>query len=141
MKPKTVKILYWTVTGLFSLLLLMAGITEAIQPESGRQIMQHLGYPVHIMLVIGVGKILAVVALVQTRFRVIKEWAYAGITFNLIGAFVARAYAGDSIGLILSPLIFLSVMFLSYFLWKQVGKTIIVPMQAEPKVIEYLKIA
>ncbi|QMU29015.1 DoxX family protein [Adhaeribacter radiodurans] len=141
MKPKTVKILYWTVTGLFSLFLLMAGITEAMQHESGRQIMQHLGYPVHVMLVIGIGKILAALALIQTRYRVIKEWAYAGVTFNLIGAFAARANAGDSTGLILSPLIFLSVMFLSYFLWKKVAKATAAPLHPEPQEVKFLKIA
>jgi uncharacterized membrane protein YphA (DoxX/SURF4 family) len=120
MKPKTIRILYWGITGVFSLLLLMAGITEAMQHESGLEIMRHLGYPAHVLIVVGVGKILAAVALVQGRFRTVKEWAYAGLTFNLIGACVARAYGGDSIGLILSPLIFLSVMFLSYLLWKKV---------------------
>ena len=141
MKPKTVKILYWTITGLFALLLLLAGITEAVQHELGRQIMQHLGFPVHVMLIIGIGKILAAVALVQTKSQVMKEWAYAGVTFNLIGAFAARAYAGDSLGLILSPLIFLSVMFLSYFLWKKVEKTSVIPLHAAPREAEFLKIA
>lgn len=120
MKPKTVKVLYWTITGLFSLFLLTAGVTEAMQHESGREIMRHLGYPEHVLIILGIGKIAAAVALVQQKFRTIKEWAYAGITFNLIGACAARAYGGDSIGLILSPLIFMGVMFISYFLWKKV---------------------
>ncbi len=122
MKPKTIKILYWVVTILFSFLLLMAGVTEAIQHQSGKEIMQHLGYPQHVLIILGIGKILAAIALVQQRFRVIKEWAYAGVTFNLIGASVARAYGGDSLGLIFSPIIFLTVMFLTYFLWKKVDK-------------------
>ncbi len=141
MKPKTIKILYWTVTGIFSLFLLMAGITEAMQHESGRQIMQHLGYPVHVMLIIGVGKILAGIALVQTRFKIIKEWAYAGITFNLLGAFAARANAGDSSGLILSPLIFLSVMFLSYYLWKKVEQAAFKALHLATGEVNLLKIA
>jgi hypothetical protein len=120
MKPKTTGILYWTVTILFSTFLLMAGVTEALQHESGREIMRHLGYPEHVLILLGTGKVLAAVALLQRRFRTVKEWAYAGITFNLIGACAARAYGGDSIGLILSPLIFLSILFLSYYLWKRV---------------------
>lgn len=119
-QPKTLKILYWAITILLSLMLLMAGITEAIQHESGREIMRHLGYPENVLIIIGTAKILAAIALVQSRFQTIKEWAYAGITFNLIGACAARAYSGDSTGLIVSPLIFLGVMFLSYYLWKQV---------------------
>jgi hypothetical protein len=117
MKPKTIKTSYWIVTLLFSLLLLMAGITEAVQHESGKDIMLHLGYPMHVLTVIGIGKMLAAIALVQQTSRTVKEWAYAGIAFNLIGACVARADSGDSVGLIVSPLLFLAVMFLTYFLW------------------------
>ncbi|CAA9315658.1 MAG: hypothetical protein AVDCRST_MAG56-6608 [uncultured Cytophagales bacterium] len=118
MKPKTIHRLYRAVTVLFAALLLMAGITEAVAHESGKEIMRHLGYPEHVLHVIGVGKILAAVALVQRRFPTVREWAYAGVTFNLLGACVARAAAGDSAGLILSPLIFLAVLFASYFLGK-----------------------
>ena len=123
MKPKAIKIIYWTLTGLFALFMLFAGITEAIQHESGRQIMQHLGYPAHVLIVLGVGKILAAIALVQYKFKIIKEWAYAGLTFNFIGACVARAYGHDSFGLIISPLIFMTVMFVTYFLWKKTEQT------------------
>jgi hypothetical protein len=56
---------------------------------------------------------------VQRRFPTVREWAYAGVTFNLVGACVARAAAGDSLALILSPLIFLSVLFVSYLLGKK----------------------
>ena len=119
MKPKSIKIIYWIITGLFALFMLFAGITEAIQHESGRQIMQHLGYPAHVLIVLGVGKILAAVALVQNKFKIIKEWAYAGLTFNFIGACVARAYGHDSIALIISPLLFMAVMFVAYYLWKK----------------------
>ena len=120
MKPKTLTTLYWTTTILFSLFMLMAGVTEAIQHESGLEIMKHLGYPSHVLIVIGIGKILAAIALLQNRFRTIKEWAYAGLTFNFIGAFAARLDANDSVGLIISPLLFMTGLFITYFLWKKV---------------------
>jgi hypothetical protein len=119
MKPNTIHLLYRTITWLFAALLLMAGITEAIAHESGKEIMRHLGYPEHVLHVLGAGKILAAVALVQRRFPTLREWAYAGVTFNLLGAFVARAAAGDSAGLVASPLIFLAVLFASYGLGKK----------------------
>ncbi|MCC2545921.1 DoxX family protein [Hymenobacter sp. BT175] len=122
-RTKTLRTLYWSVTGLFALLLLMAGIAEALFRPEGQQIMRHLGYPVHVLTVIGAGKVLAAVALVQPWFRTLKEWAYAGITFTLLGACAARASAGDSTILILSPLIFLAVMLLSYYLWKKTGSS------------------
>ncbi len=117
------KMLYWTITGLFAFFILFGGITEAIQHESGRQIMQHLGYPAHVLIVLGVGKILAALALVQHKFKIIKEWAYAGLACNFIGACVARYYGQDSLSLIISPLIFMAVMFASYFLWKKTEQT------------------
>jgi hypothetical protein len=141
MKPKTIHHLYRAVTVLFAALLLMAGITEAVAHESGQQIMRHLGYPEHVMHVIGVGKILAAVALVQRRFPTVREWAYAGVTFNLLGACVARAAAGDSAGLILSPLIFLVVMFASYFLGKtseRLRRNGQLPAGAQPFVAEHV---
>lgn len=119
MKPKTIKVLHWTVTGLFSVFMLMAGIVEFIQSEEGKEIMRHLGYPLHILIVLGAGKILGAIALLQTKFKTIKEWAYAGFTFNFIGACVARADAGDSTALIISPLLFLAGLLLSYFFWKK----------------------
>jgi uncharacterized membrane protein len=119
MNPKALKITYWIVTGLFSAFMLMAGITEFIQHESGKEIMRHLGYPYHVLTVLGIGKTLGAIALMQQKFKTIKEWAYAGYTFNFLGAFAARLSAGDSFGLVISPWIFLAVLFLSYFLWKK----------------------
>ncbi len=119
MTPKAIYLLYRIITILFAALLLMAGITEAIAHESGKEIMRHLGYPEHVLHVIGTGNILAAVALVQRRFPTVREWAYAGVTFNLVGACVARAAAGDSLALVVSPLVFLSVLGVSYSLGKK----------------------
>ena len=135
MKPRTIHLLYRTITFLFAALLLMAGITEATAHESGKEIMRHLGYPEHVLHVLGTGKILAAVALVQRRFPTLREWAYAGVTFNLVGACVARAAAGDSTGLILSPLLFLAVLFTSYFLGKKaerLRRNVPLPAAAQP---------
>jgi len=121
MSKKTTNIIYWIVTGLFAAFMLMAGVVEAIQHESGKEIMTHLGYPFHVLTVLGIGKILGAIVLFlqDRRFYTLKEWAYAGFTFNFIGAFVARLMAGDELGLIISPLLFMAFMFVSYFLWKK----------------------
>lgn len=121
MSPKTTNIIYWIVTGLFAVFMLMAGVVEAIQHESGKEIMTHLGYPFHVLTVLGIGKILGAIVLFlqDRRFYTLKEWAYAGFAFNFIGAFVARLAAGDELGLVISPLLFLAFMFVSYFFWKK----------------------
>lgn len=121
MKPKTLTVMYWIVTGLFAAFMFMAGIIEAIQHESGREIMAHLGYPAHVLTVLGIGKVLGSIALLlqDRRFYALKEWAYAGFVFSFIGAFVARLSAGDSMGLVISPLLFMAVTLLSYYLWRR----------------------
>ena len=122
MKPKTIKIIYWVVTILFSLFMLYSGIVEVMQNEQAKETMKHLGYPVYVNTIIGVAKILGALAILQWKFRILKEWAYAGFTIDFIGAGASLYFAGDGILMALSALVFLAVMFLSYFLWKKVDK-------------------
>lgn len=119
MKSKTLSILYWSITGLCTLAMLIAGIVEIMQTPEGQEIMRHLGYPVYILTIIGVGKAIGALSIIQPWFRTLKEWAYAGFTINMLGAAASRAYAGDSTMLILSPLLFLAVLLTSYLLWKK----------------------
>ena len=122
MKPKTIKILYWAVTILFSLAMLMSGILEVMQTEQSVEVIRHLGYPAYVNTIIGVAKILGVIAILQWKFRTVKEWAYAGFTIDFIGAGASMYFAGDEILTALSPVIFIAVMFISYFLWKKTDK-------------------
>ena len=93
-----------------------------MQNEQAVEVMKHLGYPIYVNLIIGTAKVLGVVAILQTRFRTIKEWAYAGFTIDLAGAAAYIYLAGDGILMALTTIPFFAVMFASYFLWKKVGK-------------------
>jgi Zn-dependent protease with chaperone function len=119
---KKIKITYWIVTTLFCLFMLMDGVMGVMRVEEGQEIMQHLGYPVYIMTILGTFKILGAIGILQNKFITIKEWAYAGCTFHFLGAAASRAYGGDSLILIISPLLFMTFMFVSYFLWKKMEK-------------------
>ena len=119
MKPRTIKIIYWIVAVLFSSFMLFSGFSEVIQTEQAKELMKHLGYPIYVNTIIGVAKILGSLTLLQWKFRTLKEWAYAGFTIDFIGAGASFYFAGDGILIALSPLIFLAVMFLSYYLWKK----------------------
>lgn len=119
MKPQNTKVLYWTVTIIFALAMFLDGIGGVTQQEAGQEVMRHLGYPMYVLIIFGVAKLLGVIAIVQTKFQTIKEWAYAGFAFNFLGAFASRAFAGDSIGETIFPLIMLAIMFMPYFLWKK----------------------
>ncbi|MBO9564855.1 MAG: DoxX family protein [Niastella sp.] len=119
MKPTTTKVLYWTLTIIFSLAMFLDGIGGVTQQEAGQEVMRHLGYPMYVLIIFGVAKLMGVIAIIQTKFLAIKEWAYAGFAFNFLGAFASRAFSGDSIGETIFPLIMLLIMFLPYLLWKK----------------------
>lgn len=120
MKPKTPKIIYWIVTGLFALMMLLDGFAGALRVTGAKEALANIGYPEYLSTIIGIAKILGAVAILQSVFRTIKEWAYAGFVFLFIGAFASHAFAGSAIGFLILPVIMLAIVFLSYFLWKRI---------------------
>jgi len=123
MKPKTIKILYWTFTVLFCLGMLFSGISELAQNPSAVEVLKQLGYPVYLNIILGIAKVLGVIALLQWKFRTIKEWAYAGFTIDFLGASASLYFAGQGILMALSTIPFFIVMFASYFFWRKKEKT------------------
>ena len=120
MKQKTIKIIYWIVTILFAALMLMSGVLELIGTKEGNELIIALGYPLYLNYILGIAKVLGAIALLVPMFNSIKEWAYAGFSFDLIGASLSFAFAGGFGPMdIISPLIILAVMFVSYFSWKK----------------------
>lgn len=120
MNPKTIKIIYWVVTILFALSMIgdaFGGITEQMQ---GQVVLKHLGYPIYNMPMYGVAKLLGAIAILQPKFKTIKEWAYAGFTFNFLSAIISRIIVGDGIADLIPPFVIMGIMFASYFLWKKV---------------------
>ena len=107
---------YWTATILFALLLVLDGLGGITRQEAGVEALTHLGYPLYLLPALGVAKLLAAVAIVQTKFRAPKEWAFAGWAFTCVGAFVSRAAVGDTAELIY-PVVFLGVAAVPYWLW------------------------
>ena len=77
---------YWFLTGLFCLAMGAAGVLNLIRFEGQQEAMRSLGYPVYLMTILGVAKVLGVIALWIPRTPLLKEWAYAGFTFDLLGA-------------------------------------------------------
>lgn len=122
MKPKTIKTLYWIFTILLALLLAFDGIGGVTRQQAGQDVMRHLGYPVYLLSIVGIAKLLAVVAILQNRFKTIKEWAYAGIVINHYGAAASHAFAGDPAFEIIFPVLMLIIVFIPYFLWKKLAK-------------------
>jgi uncharacterized membrane protein len=85
---KKINILYWIFTVLFALFMLFSGITNAMVTEdSVALIVDTLGYPKYTVAFLGVAKIVGSLGvLIPGIPRWLKEWAYAGLFFDLIGA-------------------------------------------------------
>lgn len=117
------KIGYWLSTGFFSFAMAASSLMYLTQNPKLVEGFQHLGYPLYLLLILGVAKGLGAVALLFPRFPRLKEWAYAGFTFNLLGAFASHLLAGDALGESIAPLVLLGVLIVSYTLYHSLNNS------------------
>ena len=109
MQTKPRRIGYWATTGLLAALFLASGVAELARAPAVLSGMQSLGYPAYMVTILGLWKVLSVPALLLPRLPRLKEWAYAGIFFDLTGAAVSHAVSGDPPAKIATPLVFLLI--------------------------------
>src|SRR5215813_1950784 len=109
---------YWVFTALFILPLAGSGIAFLTLRPNAIEGMTHLGYPLYIIRFLGAAKLLGVLAILTGVFSTIKEWAYAGFVFNLLGAFYSHLCAGDG-PKAFGPIAILSFTLVSYWCWKK----------------------
>ena len=83
---KKTNLIYWIFTGLFAVLMLFSAVPDVLSVPDAVTFMTHLGYPKYFIPFIGVAKVLGVIAILVPGYPRIKEWAYAGLAFDLIGA-------------------------------------------------------
>ena len=79
-------LVYWTSTGLISLLMGISAVSYLLRVPHFVDATRELGYPLYFMAILGTAKVLGVAALLWPGWPRLKEWAYAGFTFNLVGA-------------------------------------------------------
>jgi DoxX-like family len=115
-------IFYWTTTSLIALETFAEGVIDLTHGRAGvvsgpfvTQVVTNLGYPVYILTILGIFKIPGAITLVVPGFLRLKEWAYAGIVFELSGAVASNAACGNRRDLI-APLSFLCLAFASWAL-------------------------
>jgi hypothetical protein len=113
------KIGFWVVTVLFLLPMAGSGIPEllGVYMEGNVATFARLGYPLYLMRILGLAKILGAVAIVSDKSVRLKEWAYAGYTFNLLGALASHLLAGDGPHALM-PVTMLPLVLASYRLWR-----------------------
>jgi uncharacterized membrane protein YphA (DoxX/SURF4 family) len=113
---KANKIAYWTTTGIVAFAFLAGGLVDMSGAPNIAATMAHLGYPAYFATLLGAWKLLGALALVAPRLPRLKEWAYAGILFDLTGAAVSHAASGDGFGKIVTPLVVLGIAAASWAL-------------------------
>lgn len=105
---------YWVFTGLVCLAMGSGGVMDILQTEQVLEILDHLGYPPYFAVMLGVAKVLSVIALLAPGFRRLKEWAYAGIVFDLLAAAISHIAVGDPVGDFAPPIVLLGFTMASY---------------------------
>ena len=110
------RIVYWIVTVLVAVGLLMSGIGHLARAEPIVEGMTHMGYPLYMMTLLGVWKVLGAIALLAPGAARVKEWAYAGAFFLLTGAAISHVVGEGNVGGIVAPLVLLVLLIASYVL-------------------------
>ncbi|MER3376342.1 MAG: DoxX family protein [Allomuricauda sp.] len=121
---RTGKIIYWVATVWLALGMASTGIVQLIQMEEEVQMMERLGYPIYFLTLIGAWKLLGVIAILIPKFPVLKEWAYAGFFFTMIGALVSHLAVGDGMVELFGPTLLLVLTGFSWY-FRPVGRKVV----------------
>jgi uncharacterized membrane protein len=115
MKNKNL-IIYWIAIILLSFGMLGSGLAQLFQAKDMVDLVVPLGYPLYFLYIIGTWKILGVIAILVPRFKLLKEWAYAGFFFLMTGALVSHLASGDyAIKSIIGPIMQTVFIILSWY--------------------------
>lgn len=123
---KTNKIIYWIATLWLALGMLSTGIVQILKIKEEADMMAHLGYPLYFLTILGVWKILGVIAILIPKFPLLKEWAYAGFLFAMSGAVFSHFASGDGAKEYFGPTLLLVLTIISWYYRPVDRKTILV---------------
>ena len=112
---KTSRIIYWIFTCWLALGMVSTGIVQLIRMPEEAANFTGLGYPLYLMTLIGVWKLLGSAVVLAPRLPLLKEWAYAGFFFTMSGAAISHIASGHSIGQVLPPLLLLALTVISWY--------------------------
>ncbi len=109
------RIIYWIATTWLSLGMVSTAIVQWIQMKEEVDLFNHLGYPLYFMKMLAVFKILGVVTILIPKFPVLKEWAYAGFFFSMMGALLSHMAMGDAAKDMFGPVLLLLLIAVSWY--------------------------
>lgn len=112
---KSNKIIYWIATGWLALGMLSTGIVQLIHLKEEVAKMALLGYPAYLLTILGIWKLLGVVAVLLPGMPLLKEWAYAGFFFAMSGAVFSHLAIGDDAKELFGPVLLLILTVISWY--------------------------
>ena len=121
MKPKTINTLYWIFTILFAALMIFSSVGSIVVNDDAKKLIHdQLGYPVYFIPFTGVAKLIGSIVILIPGLKRIKEWAYAGLFFDLAGAI----YSGIAVAKTVDPMMIFMLVWivpgiLSYYFWNK----------------------
>src|SRR6267142_2576364 len=116
------KIIYWISTIWLALGMLSTGTLQLFRMKAEGAVappgvygITHLGYPVYLLTILGVWKILGVIAVLIPKFPLLKEWAYAGFFFVMSGAIFSHIAVRDPVKELIPSLLLLTMTVVSWY--------------------------
>lgn len=123
---KTNKVIYRISTAWLSLGMLSTGIVQLMKNEAEVKMMDLLGYPLYFLFLLGVWKILGVIAILIPRYPLLKEWAYAGFFFAMTGAVYSHLAVGDEPVSLFGPSLLLVLTIVSWYFRPESRKMVLI---------------
>lgn len=112
---KRTKIIYWIFTLWMALGMVSTAIVQLMKSKDELANFTNLGYPSYLMTIIGVWKILGVIAVLIPKRLLLKEWAYAGFFFVMSGAVISHLIVGDTIGRTFPAVLLFVLVLISWY--------------------------
>src|SRR5882762_9585992 len=91
---KKIRIFYWITTGLFVLMMLFSSVSSVLMRPQSEEVFKSISMPFYLISFISVAKLLAVIAILVPGYPRLKEWAYAGLVYDLLGAWYSSIAVG-----------------------------------------------
>lgn len=109
------KIIYWIATLWLALGMTSTGVVQLLKLKEEAVMMEHLGYPLYFLTILGIWKILGVIAILVPKFPLLKEWAYAGFFFSMSGAVFSHLAVGDGGKEFFGPILLIILTVVSWY--------------------------
>lgn len=109
------RIIYWIATIWLALGMVSTGIVQLLKVKEEVDMFMHLGYPAYLLTILGVWKLLGVIAVLIPKFPLLKEWAYAGFFFAMSGAVLSHIAIGDGAKELFGPTLLIVLTAVSWY--------------------------